>query len=263
MKRCVFTSAPAPGSSEPGRPAPGSTPRSAPGNIRPSTRGFTLIELLVVISLIAVLIAMLLPALHKARAAAQRVTCLSNLKQFGIATSVYLVENQDTLPYYRPIGWYGTLLPYLNHNMQVFVCPSQVRDKADDPIEGNYDPLGPIPKLSYGANTAIWGTYTSGGSSFKDGVLARWIRKPSKWVYIADAGSPLIAEYTAANYNSDNCPATRRHDVRGGTSDMLFLDAHAQIIHPRFDHYGGQFNWYVTGMCYPSPTIPNANGEPN
>jgi prepilin-type N-terminal cleavage/methylation domain-containing protein/prepilin-type processing-associated H-X9-DG protein len=225
-------------------PRPRSATRRAPG--------FTLIELLVVIAIIGILSAMLLPALARAKATAQRADCTSNLRQLGLAAELYWDDNAGKSFRYNLgatsngtlywFGWIdntqpeghrpfdlstGVLNPYLNGSA-VRLCASPVWASPQFKLKGT------AVIFSYGCNSYVFGG--PGNSP----VNAAKISRPADTALFADtaqvntfqapasAGNPMFEEW----YYFDYSPLANVHFRHAQKANVTFADGHVALENP-------------------------------
>ncbi len=221
-----------------------------------SKKGFTLIELLVVIAIIAMLLAILLPSLARAKKQTQAVICRSNLKQWALVFSLYAFDNDDSFPQgYRGNGvnaedaWLlGATLPYYK-DLNLRMCPSTKPPKAGDTDlpGGTFIDWGPYPDSPSGAEW--YDAYATGSYGFNQWCAdvparANWwglphdnaIRKMS----VKDAYSiPLVLDSVfvdTAVRDTDAPPSNTEHEQDRYSADW---DTNAMKYYCIDRHSGG------------------------
>ena len=210
---------------------------------------FTLIELLVVIAIIAILAAMLLPALNQAREKAHSISCTSKLKQMGQAQSMYSAEYQDFIAFCgtgvkwtKVWSWRNLLGPYLGqpelltcgsegskeYKPAVYQCPSY-RGGGTAAEQKRMSKVGRITG-TYAYNHSQSGQYYVGGyfdsTNYQTGKLSK-VKLPSKLFIVSEGywelnGSWVVS--SGAAYSSENIPTPTWHS--NGHNDA-YIDGHA------------------------------------
>jgi len=202
-------------------------------------RGFTLVELLVVITIIAMLIALLMPAVQGARAAARKTQCSNNLWQIGRAYHQFVSKFQGSASRLLVDSWTSVLSPYVEGQSQTYICPDDdERGQASD-ISGYYyfayasrvSPKRPIDgSAAYSAKWDIDGPFVCDDNTPYKGMTFRQA--------IAARGTyPFSPSYGAYVFSADSA-------CRYGAGDNCFEDIYF-VIDPQCPAGGRACCWFV------------------